>query len=515
MRSEKRIDTRDVFEMVATTSAQQRKSKARSPQSKFSATPLSARAVSYHSSRLLRGEPMKPAKSFALLLLTLFLSLTQACGDDDDNDTSGKGGKGGGTGGKSGSISQTEKSSNIDFSQDCTGNPPYKDQSCVNINCPDVNANPSIDEAGDCCKRMDLIESNKNKASDEKVYEYRLMMSKVITISTTVGATAIQNSTAGQQDRRQIVSLFRLTGDLTKEGEISFEQGPGVFNCDDGTYSFYSDTAAKAEGATWSAEPDRYASRTVKGKWYPEDGRIDIALADLRKGITGQPNYDSSKADYPIGSEILSQGYYPLKFPIGVDNTDCIGSRDDTGWDLSGITETFYSMKALEKITNIPNLGNPAETSCQFTAFYILSEGKEKTIKCDMERCDKSVDATCPWMELPDSLCPDDSDQEKIFPCHLGDKKKAGELKKLCDQKDFSNDLAPKQWCENLNKWPEPPCSMTAPTKITETPQCCDPLGKDSSIPACNAWRNVSKIAVASVQITDQPTDKLATLCQE
>lgn len=458
---------------------------------------------------------MKRTLFLILPLFTLVFVFVQACGDDDDG--SGKGGKSGGRAGKGGASgnagSVIKDGTNITFSKSCDGAPPFDSQTCANPYCPDVSAEPSLKEAGDCCKRVDLAALNKGKDAADQVYEYRIMMNRVLSLPNTIGLSAIQDAMGTYYDQKASITLYRFKGDLSTQGEISGETGPGVYNCD-GTYSFYGEgTASTAPSPTWSTNPDRFMPSVMKGTWYPDEGRLDTDRKDLKKTTFGIPTYNYSEPGFPLAYESPAKGGALLKFPIAPEQPDCVGSRSESGWTLEGINEAYFLLDDLKKVTNIPRIGNPGQSSCQLDAFYILAQGKEKTTTCDMERCDINADAACAWKELPDSLCPTNAAEEDTFPCHVGDKKKAAELKLTCDGKQYT-DFAPKQWCETINKWPKPPCSDSSPTSFDDTPQCCDPLGKDATLPACNAWRMVFKFSAAAVEITDKPTTKLATNCQ-
>jgi hypothetical protein len=202
-----------------------------------------------------------------------------------------------------------------------------------------------------------------------------------------------------------------------------------------------------------------------------------------------------------VAYELPNQGFNPLKLPIAPDKPDCMGSRSEGTWNNQASLETYLRVDISNKINNLVGSGNLAQTLCQVMAFSLLKSGEETTKTCTMDRCDPA-DASCAWKDLPDALCPLTADEEKISPCHLGDKKKGDKLMEACKAKAYT-DEASASWCNLMSKWPESPCSNKAPTNIKETPQCCDPLGKDTTIPMCNAWRAVYSVTASSVEITD------------
>jgi hypothetical protein len=100
---------------------------------------------------------------------------------------------------------------------------------------------------------------------------------------------------------------------------------------------------------------------------------------------------------------------------------------------------------------------------------------------------------TCPWVKLPDSLCPEAGDED-LFGCHLGS-------------------------VENVNNeadYPTVDCTMDAPSEALpdEQGQCCDPLGAGTdNLPACNAFRIVNEFSASAAEITDDPSNELQPVC--
>jgi hypothetical protein len=469
-------------------------------------------------------------------ILTTSFTFAQACGGDDDSTatggaaggaagtgtvgTAGTGTGGSGTGTAGSAAGATAEcsppmvaGSNITNVAACSGAAPYADQTCVNAFCFDVaKGKPPLNEHGDCCKRVDLVKANECKSPEQRVYEHRVMSGKFITQTTTLGDPSIEALLKGNFNNKSFVTLWRVTGDLSKEGPVTFEGGPGLYKCD-GTYSFYGDGVATATG--WSTDPSRYKPTTVKVTWYPE-GRISSVKEDRPKLTNYQPIYNYDKADFPIAYEMPVMNYMPLKFPISADKPDCAGTRkSESDWDFvtnAASYEAYLPVFAADKVNKILFMPSPDQTLCQVAAFGLLPVADVTTKTCTSNRCDKTVDPSCVWKEIPDSLCADTPEGIAISPCHLGDRKKTAEAKTICDSQAYT-DIYPKEFCELMAQWPEP-CSLTPPATLNDTPQCCDPLAQGTDgLPPCNAFRVVQSAILASVEITDQPSTTPAIKC--
>jgi hypothetical protein len=108
---------------------------------------------------------------------------------------------------------------------------------------------------------------------------------------------------------------------------------------------------------------------------------------------------------------------------------------------------------------------------------------------------------SCPWLKLPDSLCPAKAEDQAIYGCHLGAK---GNINM---EMGYPADADLK-------------CTDTAPTSVldpdagaTTLGQCCDPLGMSTTLPACNAHRLINEFTAAAATITTTPTDTLQKNC--
>jgi hypothetical protein len=282
--------------------------------------------------------------------------------------------------------------------------------------------------------------------------------------------------------------LPRADGALV-DGEGSFKIGIGRYNCD-GTYSYYGPGAAPArEGHT---DPDRWSAVTVRTTVDADaEGRdrSPVAFADQRnRELACSPFLDSMMV---LDWELCTMGLDILS--MDTSDNDCSGSFDGTSWTRGGEFVAYAPMAA----NNSDVIDVIGENFCQLLAFGLIGAGMD----CETtERCvPGSTD--CPFVKLPDSLCPSTPAEADLFGCHLGDQ-------------------------GNVNEEPGYPatvnCSATAPTTprdpdtgATDEGQCCDPLGTTASgLPACNAWRILNDFVAAAVEITDDAKSELPPTCQ-
>jgi hypothetical protein len=146
--------------------------------------------------------------------------------------------------------------------------------------------------------------------------------------------------------------------------------------------------------------------------------------------------------------------------------------------------------------TDISNL--ISQTYCSLLAFGLLGEGLKDTKCLETERCMPGT-ANCPWLKLPDSLCPTDEAERALFGCHLGAE---------------GNPNAEDGYPATLS------CDQAAPTApldpdngATSEGQCCDPLGASQTLPPCNAYRTIGVFVAAAAEITDDPRSDLPPVC--
>jgi hypothetical protein len=442
--------------------------------------------------------------SFALLLaLSGCSSASSGGGNNNSTGASGKGsGTGNGSGGSTMSTSAAGKGGGDQFSCVNTGD--------INFNCP-FNLPPltgSCAPHGDCCYRT----SNNTKLAklgpdDPEVLEFRLNFVDIINHPMSIGLPDLVRSAKQRADvcAGEQCLLWRFTaprkGGQVTAGMGEVEIGIGAYNCD-GTYSYYGPGAApNRTSEVGESDPGRWQAVKVPAAVDPtKDGvdRFHIPWATNRNREIARSIF-IWPADYTIDWELASSGFNITKFDWSEAGQDCQGSRPN-GHDWSTVDGfvAYSPIKGNDK--DISNQTN--QTYCSLLAYGLLPEGK-KNKACDIERCmpDGGVfgDGGCDWLKLPDSLCPDNDDERKIFGCHLGAE---GNVNK--------EDGYPAMLSCSQDK---PTAALDPDMGASSEGQCCDPLGKSSALPTCNAYRTVGKFVAAAAEITDKPIDKLPPMC--
>ena len=374
----------------------------------------------------------------------------------------------------------------------------------INYDCP-FNLPPingSCAPAGECCHRA----SNRAKIAalgpdEPAVIEYRLNYVDVVNHPQTIGHPTL---VMGANSRADICSgeqclLWRFTeprqGGEFVQGAGSAEIGVGAYNCD-GTYSFYGAEAAPERAESTDKDPGRWQSVTVPTEVDPaRQGaqRHHIPWATNRNREVARSIF-VWPADNTIDWELATSGFEVTEFDTSEAARDCMGSRDRFDWSTVG---GFVSYSPIDgNDTDISNL--ISQTYCSLLAFGLLPEGKKDMSCKDTTRCMPGT-ADCPWIKLPDSLCPTTEAEQAIFGCHLGAE---------------GNPNGEEGYPEELN------CSGDAPTTALDPDmgasslgQCCDPLGQSTTLPACNAYRTVQEFVAAAAEITDEPRNDLPPIC--
>jgi hypothetical protein len=415
-------------------------------------------------------------------LIACSLGVTGACGSSDDSGAGGSGGGGSGaaagSGGKSGGGKDVQNP-----------DPP-------NTDCPLRDIGPQSGPyapKGACCYRT----SNKARidpAAAERTYEYRTNYFSIINMQRTIDPATLGPTTIDRFDNEEQSILLRFV--LPQEdGKVVAKKaqmtvGAGRYNCD-GTYSFYGETAAPADGG--NGDKARWHVPSFEADVHPEKTDASRVKASY-KGTLALKNrlsylpYLGTAPEYALEWEGVSQGFDILEMATGDDNIDCVGSRKSSGkWSAAGKTVAFGPLEPNNK-TKISLIG---ATFCELMAF---GTGSNPPDCLATPRC-KPGDSGCKWQRLPDSLCPTTDDEKKKWGCHLG-------------------------YAGNPDNDPvKLSCSKDLPAEIdpdngTVEGQCCDPLGtKDSGLPACNAWLQINEFVAAAVEITDKPTDGLQESC--
>lgn len=371
----------------------------------------------------------------------------------------------------------------------------------LNTDCPQVQP-----LTGDCAPREACCHraSNAVKESmlgddDPLVLEYRINYSNTVNHPLTIGTDLLANSTTTRYENEQQSTLWRFQaprqGGMEASGPGMATFGVGRYNCD-GTYSYYSDTAAPARAGV-TDNVARWASRTVMADVdVTKTGadRITTTFANTsNRDLTYTPFLDS--AGNMLDWELIHQGFDILSIETTGAGRDCIGARNTGLWEAGGqfVIYTPIAENDAQTITLI------SQTYCQLVAFGILPEGM-RGMKCmDTPRCLPGSDS-CLWVKLPDSLCPVTDAEKGLFGCHLG---------------ATGNVNMEEGYPETVD------CTMEAPTSpadpaVGSPGQCCDPLGDadpDNTLPACNAYRLIQDYVAAAAEITDTLANEVQPNC--
>jgi hypothetical protein len=438
-------------------------------------------------------------RSWTQLSTTLLCVFFFACSSDDDTTTptAGTGSPTAGTGGSGangGSGAAGGSGGKVCIN---TGE--------VNDACQPVLTNePSSGDCapkGACCHRASNTAKEATLGADEPLnIEYRLNYSLTTNHPKTIGSMLAVMSSLDQGRLEAQNLLWRITvprmGGKQVSGKGTITPGYGAYNCN-GTYSLYSDKAAPA-GAL-SSDPTRWFTKpvnlTVDVTKTTFTDRYHITFADNAQGrqIINTPYVDTSKTEYPLDWELSNMGFHITDM---TDKDDCVGSVGGgaNGWTAGGHFEV-YSLISGNNASKITALGT---TYCTLVSFGI---GAKAGLDCEKEpRCVPGP-KECPWLKLPDSLCPTKPADQAIFGCHLGAK---GNINM---ETGYPADADLK-------------CTDTAPTSVldpdmgaTTLGQCCDPLGTSTTLPACNAHRLINEFTAAAATITPTPTDTLQKNC--
>ena len=382
----------------------------------------------------------------------------------------------------------------------------------TNFDCP-FNLPPitgSCAPADVCCHRTSNAAKIEKLTPDAPAQlEYRLNYVDIYNHPQSVGLPDLQRS-AGQ--RADVCSgeqclLWRFTapraGGQYVAGKGEVEIGVGAYNCD-GTYSFYGPSAAPNRmQESGESAPDRWQSVKVPADVDPTKTNVDrfhIPWTTNRNREIARSIF-LFPSDNSIDWELASSGFTITQIEWSPAAQDCIGSRNGfVGWNTVAGFESFSPIAGNDR--DISNQVN--QTYCALLAFGLLPEGMKQKDCAKTQRCvpdgGSYGDGGCDWVKLPDSLCPSSDAERGLFGCHLGAE-------------------------GNVNKEDGYPaalnCTPTAPTAaqnpdmgVTTLGQCCDPLGKSTTLPPCNAYRTVGKFVAAAAEITDQPRNSLPPVCQ-
>jgi hypothetical protein len=114
---------------------------------------------------------------------------------------------------------------------------------------------------------------------------------------------------------------------------------------------------------------------------------------------------------------------------------------------------------------------------------------------------DPMTDPCCPWLKLPDSLCPATEADQKLYNCHVGATGNPNMETGYPSDADLKCDPS------------APTVALDPDMGATSKGQCCDPLSRNTSLPACNSYRLVQEYVAAAARITQGDADKLQGRC--
>ena len=351
---------------------------------------------------------------------------------------------------------------------------------------------------GACCYRTSNT-SRLNASADTATLEYRVSYFVTNNHPKSITNPIIANSTIQGSEKEEQHLLFRFV--LPRKdgkfvaGEGSATIGPGRYNCD-GTYSFYSDTAATASAgltdkARWSATPVKILFDPTKSAWQEQSHTVWATNVNRRPSYLP---YVLSSGDKGLQWEAASQGFNFLEMPPLDGAINCIGERpDDHSWRPGGKTISYERLD-LNSTSAITALGNISLS--HLLAFGATGMKGDPTY--DVLKASRCVPGSsgCQWQKLPESLCPV-GDEMNNWGCHVGDANNEDNVPVNCTEEAPSGVLDP---------------DLGATTEG----QCCDPLAQNTrGLPACNAYRLVADIVAGAVEITDAPADSLQPNCEK
>jgi hypothetical protein len=451
---------------------------------------------------------------FALLLS---LGVSSACSKKDNPSpptTGGSSGNGGGAtpGGTSGSgTAGTSGSSGGSGSSGSSGGDSCVNTGDINSDCPS-NLPPitgSCAPHGACCYRNSNIAKVAKLGPDEPAQiEYRLNFVDIINHPLSVGLPDLKRSAQQRSDvcAGEQCLLWRFTaprkGGQLVAGPGEVEIGIGGYNCN-GTYSFYGPASAPDRAAiNGEKDPGRWQSVKVPAVVDPGKQGIDryhIPWATNRNREIARSIF-MWPADWTIDWELASSGFEITDFDTSEAGEDCQGSRaKGSKWNSVAGFVAYSPLKGNDK--DISKQTN--QTYCSLLAFSLLPEGMKNKDCFTTPRCmpDVTSGGKCPWIKLPDSLCPENDTERAIFGCHLGAQ---GNVNK---EEGYPADA-------DLHCTPDKPAAaLDTDMGATSKGQCCDPLGMSMTLPSCNAYRTVGKFVAAAAEITDKPISGLAPMC--
>lgn len=354
---------------------------------------------------------------------------------------------------------------------------------------------------GDCCYRTANSTRVEEQGDGPDVeVEYRLNYIQTTNHPMSIGLELLRSIGQTRSENEEQSVLWRFTGPREggeqASGEGTVTIGAGRYNCD-GTYSYYSDTAAPDRDA--SKDKTRWAAQVVPieidvTKDKPMERNVPVWDKNTNRGLTRSPYMNSQT--FELDWELVNQGYTIEAMPYDEKSLNCIGKRSESGgWEAGG---TFIVYTPLDLNDKEPIAALNGQTYCQLVAFGVVppDEISSPAYSCaDVERCEPGS-TDCKWIKLPDSLCPVTAEQQADWGCHVGYENNPDNEPTKCSQEAPTSTRDPK-------------------TGATDEGQCCDPLGKGTGgLPACNAYFLRNEFVAAAADITDDPVNEIQQDCE-
>jgi hypothetical protein len=376
----------------------------------------------------------------------------------------------------------------------------------INTDCP-IKQGPFMGKyamKGKCCYRSSNTGRLANVTDGMATLSYRLTYFNPNNHPKTISGLLITSTTIDRFDKEEQHLLFRFklpyeNGEF-KAGMGTAQIGPGRYNCD-GTYSFYSNTAAQdtpnvKDKARWATTPVPITVDPTKENW--QEQFHTIWATNINREVSYLP-YIKTDPPKPLEWEAASQGFDITKMPAVKDALNCVGSRlDQDRWGPVGETVSYQPLDLNNK-SAIQVLNNISLAQLQaFGSDFASMKDDPKYDVLKAPRC-KPGSPDCQWKKLPDSLCPSTDEEKKSWSCHVGDPMNEDGVKTNCSM--------------------EKPTGVLDPDKgATSEGQCCDPMALFGTtgaggLPACNSYRLTSDFVAAAAEITDAPANELQPDC--
>ena len=368
----------------------------------------------------------------------------------------------------------------------------------LNLDCPEaVGPFDGVGAPrGQCCMRSEPNSVRVASAGPGNVdISYRMVSQVQTNHPDSLSLAVIEgiNTSAIDNEEQSLVlrlDMPQMAGEPVS-GRGSLTIGQGRYNCD-GTYSYFGAGVAPVRTAFPGAgDPSRWQSYTVPIDYDPTKTGADALrtpFAEVYRGpwYTTFFNPDNLEVEW----ELVLREFRILRFDLSSGGLDCQGSRQGSTWNPGFEFAVFMTLADNHhgQANGIPDLG--FQSSAQLVAFGLVPTemglGNDPLgARCAPQLGLPQEMRTCPWVKLPEYLCPETDAERGLFGCHSGVQDNADGFPTNCT-------MTP----------PATPRDETAP----DEGQCCDPLGNAASgLPACNAFmiRTVATLAAAKIASED------------